>query len=152
MLIKASLKGLNMWLTFAILAAVLWGLNYTIAERLLQSISPVTLLAFEMVVGSIIFIIAAYFTNLKSDTTTLITHRATLVLTIIEIITVVMANLFIVYSIRYKNATVAGMVELTYPLFTILFTWLLFRENHVNFPVALGSLFIILGVVLISFA
>lgn len=44
-----------MWLVFAITAALLWGLNYSLAEKVLQSISPVTLLALEMLVGAIVF-------------------------------------------------------------------------------------------------
>lgn len=61
-----------------------------------------------------------------------------------------MANLFIVYSIQVKDATAAGIVELIYPLFTILFTWLLFRENHITAPVILGGGLIFAGVLLIS--
>lgn len=42
-----------MWLTYAIIAAILWGFNYALAEKILQSISPVSLLALEMLFGAI---------------------------------------------------------------------------------------------------
>jgi drug/metabolite transporter (DMT)-like permease len=141
-----------MWLAYALLAAVLWGLNYSLAEKVLQGIAPITLLAFEMLFGAIIFFIISYFTTLKSDWSALLARPDLRWLTICEIIAVLIASYFIVLSIHTKNATVAGIVELIYPLFTILFTWLIFREAHLNIPVILGGLFILCGVLIISMA
>lgn len=141
-----------MWLAYALLAAILWGLNYTLAEKILQSISPITLLAFEMLAGAIVFFIMSLGMNFKTDWGTLTTQPSLLWMTIVEVITVLSGSFFIVASIQAKNATVAGIIELIYPLFTILFTWVLFRENHVNIPVLLGGGFILLGVVIISYA
>jgi|SRR5579885_891276 drug/metabolite transporter (DMT)-like permease len=141
-----------MWLVYAILAAVLWGLNYAIAERILHNISTVTLLALEMLIGGLLFLIISYFTHLKTDLYLLSTQLKIFWLTLIEIIIVLAANFFIVSSIRGKDATVAGIVELIYPLFTILFTWILFRENHVNTQVIIGGGLILLGVFVISYA
>jgi len=141
-----------MWLTYAILAAIFWGLNYALAERILHSISPVTLLAMEMLVGGVFFFVISYFTTLKTDVVILTTQLNVLWITLVEIIIVLAASFFIVSSILGKNATVAGIVELIYPLFTILFTWLFFHENHVNLPVIIGGGFILVGVFLISFA
>jgi drug/metabolite transporter (DMT)-like permease len=141
-----------MWLVCALLAAVLWGLNYTLTEKILRYIAPTTLLAFEMLIGAICFLIISYFTNLKQDVTTLMSQSAILKITILEIIVVILANFLIVYSIHAKNATVAGIIEIIYPLFTILFTWLIFQESHLNIPVLLGGGLILLGVFIISFA
>jgi drug/metabolite transporter (DMT)-like permease len=142
----------NAWIIYAVLAAILWGLNYSLAEKLLQSISPITLLALEMLTGSIIFLVISYFMQLKSDLTILFTQPKLLWLTMTEIMVVLIASYFIVVSIHSKNATVAGIIELIYPLFTILFTWLLFNESHVNLPTLLGAMFILVGVIIISFA
>ncbi|VVC77122.1 hypothetical protein AQUSIP_24490 [Aquicella siphonis] len=141
-----------MWFAYALLAAVLWGLNYSLAEKILQSISPITLLALEMLAGAILFFIISYCMNLRADWVTLTTRPSVLWMTILEIIVVLTASFFIVASIQGKNATVAGIIELIYPLFTILFTWVLFRENHVNLPVMIGGGFILLGVLIISYA
>lgn len=139
-----------MWLVFAITAALLWGLNYSLAERVLQSISPVTLLALEMLVGALVFLLMSYFTTFKKDITLLMTDSNLLWLTILEVIIVLAASFFIVYSIQFKNATLAGIVELIYPLFIILFTWLLFGENHIDASVIIGGTLIFIGVVFIS--
>ncbi|KTC76755.1 DMT family transporter [Legionella brunensis] len=139
-----------MWLIFAIAAALLWGLNYSLAEKILHSISPVTLLALEMLIGAIIFSLVSYFTTFKKDLALLSTEPTLLWLTILEVAIVILASFFIVYSIQFKNATLAGIVELIYPLFIILFTWLLFRENHVDTSVIIGGLLIFVGVLIIS--
>ncbi|MBX3709697.1 MAG: DMT family transporter [Gammaproteobacteria bacterium] len=141
-----------MWLTFAILAAILWGLNYALAEKILQNISPVTLLALEMLVGAICFISISFFTDLKADLITLATQPKIRWLTIAEVLVVLIASYFIVISIHRKDATVAGIVELIYPLFIIFFTWLFFHENHLNIPVLIGGTLILIGVFVISFA
>lgn len=146
------LTGKTMWLLYASLAAILWGLNYSLAERILHNVSAFTLLAFEMLLGGIIFFLLSYFSNFKSDMSLLMTQANVRWLTVIEIITVIIANYLIILSIQSKNATVAGIVELIYPLFTILFTWFLFHENHLNLPVIIGGGLILLGVLIISFA
>lgn len=141
-----------MWLVCAIIAAILWGLNYAIAEKLLHSISPFTLLALEMTVGAIIFFIISYFVDFKTDLHAIMSQPKLMILAIVEILVVLIANLLIVYSIQLKNGTIAGIIELIYPLFTILFTWLLFQTNHVNFQVMIGGGLIAIGVIIISFA
>ncbi|MCD8497767.1 MAG: EamA family transporter [Alphaproteobacteria bacterium] len=43
------------------------------------------------------------------------------------------------------------MIEITYPVFTILFAWLLYRDVQVNLHTALGGLLIFAGVGIIYF-
>ncbi|MCE0721773.1 MULTISPECIES: DMT family transporter [Legionella] len=141
-----------MWFTFAIFAAILWGFNYALAEKILSSISPITLLALEMTIGAILFTGISFFTTMKKDVEVLSTDSGLLLLTIAEIAIVLIASYFIAASITLKNATIAGIVELTYPLFTIIFTWFLFNQAHVNFSVIIGGLLIFIGVLVISLA
>jgi len=141
-----------MWIVYAVLAAVLWGLNYSVAERVLKDISPVTLLALEMLGGGILFLGLSFILNLKSDYINIFRSGSTFTWVTLEVITVIIANFFIVYSIQAKNATVAGLVELMYPIFTIMFSWFLFKYYHVNLPVLVGGSLIMIGVTIISFA
>ncbi|MBV9575345.1 MAG: DMT family transporter [Gammaproteobacteria bacterium] len=141
-----------MWILYALLAAILWGLNYSLAEKILHSISPITLLSIEMFFGAILFFIISYFTHFKTDFHTLLTQTNILILTLVEVAVILLASYFIVKSINSKDATVAGIIEIIYPLFTVLFTWLLFGENHINLPVIIGGSLILVGVAIISFA
>lgn len=139
-----------MWIVFAVLAAILWGLNYSLAEKILYRISPITLLTIELWIGASLFTVISYFTTLKKDLAILVTEPYIRWLTISEALVVLIASFFIVVSIQLKNATVAGIIELTYPLFTIFFTWVLFNECHVNFSVIIGGFLIFIGVLVIS--
>ncbi|MBX9705949.1 MAG: DMT family transporter [Gammaproteobacteria bacterium] len=141
-----------MWFIFAVLAAILWGLNYALAEKVLYRLSPVGLLTIELWIGALLFTLISYFTTLKRDLVILMTEPVTLWLTLSEAIVVVIASFFIVASIQLKNATVAGLIELAYPLFTIFFSWLLFNEFHLNSWMILGGLLIFIGVLIISLA
>ena len=147
-----TFQGVNMWFTFAIIAAILWGFNYALAEKILKSISPTTLLALEMIIGAVLFTCISFFTTMKKDIEILTADSSLLLLTIAEIAIVLIASYFITTSINLKNATIAGIVELTYPIFTIIFTWFLFNQNHVNLSVILGGLLIFAGVLIISLA
>ncbi|KTD68006.1 MULTISPECIES: DMT family transporter [Legionella] len=141
-----------MWFTFAIFAAILWGFNYALAEKILNSISPVTLLALEMTIGAVLFTCISFFTTMKRDVELLTTDSGLLLLTIAEIVIVLVASYFIAASINLKNATIAGIVELTYPIFTIIFTWFLFNQVHVNLSVIIGGLLIFIGILVIGLA
>lgn len=139
-----------MWVVYAIFAAILWGINYTLAEKILRSISTFTLLALEMLLGAVVFAALSYFTTMKRDIMVLQTEPKILWLTLAEIAVVLLASYFIATSIQAKNATVAGIIELIYPLFTILFTWLFFGENHIDTSVIIGGILIFMGVLMIS--
>ncbi|MGV3739835.1 MAG: DMT family transporter [Gammaproteobacteria bacterium] len=141
-----------MWFIYAITAAIFWGINYSLAEKIGERISLISLLAMEMALGTILVGIYAYFTTLKTDLTALWTDPALMKLTVIEITIVMLANVAIVLSIQSKNATTAGLIELSYPLFTMLFTWLLFHQHHLNLATIVGSVLIGLGVVCVSLA
>ncbi|KTC79793.1 DMT family transporter [Legionella cherrii] len=141
-----------MWFTFAIFAAILWGFNYALAEKILNSISPTTLLALEMTIGAVLFTCISFFTTMKKDVELLTTDSGLLLLTVAEIAIVLVASYFIATSISLKNATIAGIVELTYPIFTVIFTWFLFNQVHVNLSVIIGGLLIFIGILVISLA
>ena len=139
-----------MWFIFAIFAAILWGVNYALAEKILNNISPITLLTLEMISGALLFSGLSFFTTMKRDIKIITTDPSLLLLTLAEIAVVLLASYFIVASIHLKNATVAGIIELTYPLFTIIFTWILFNKTHVNSSVIIGGLLIFIGVIIIN--
>lgn len=139
-----------MWIAFALMAAILWGLNYTLAERVLQNISVFTLLALEMLIGTVVFSILAWCTSLKQDLRALVSQDGLMWVTLAEIVIVTLASYLIVISIRSKNATAAAIIELIYPLFTVFFTWLLFRENHANSSVLIGGALVFAGVFMLG--
>lgn len=76
-----------MWLIYAVLAAIIWGLSYTLDERVFRNhISPLTLLAGSMLIGGSIFLVLAYFFRLKADIIILSQNRKLLWLMLSAII------------------------------------------------------------------
>lgn len=139
-----------MWLVYAISASMVWGLSYVIAERIFQhKASPLTIVGIEMFVGSLILLCVSWFNKLTTDLKDIAADSSLWFLLICGTITSVGGNLLIAASIKEKNAVLAGLVEISYPLFVALFAYLLFGVNHINTSVVIGGLLIMLGVVLI---
>lgn len=141
-----------LWLVFAITAAVIWGLTYTLDGKLLSNHFPVLLLlAGQSILGALVFSGLFYFYHPKSlPFFDYFKNNQNLWLFITTIIVTNTASFFIVLSMQAKNSTIAALIELTYPLFTILFTWLLFRELYLNKFTIFGAGLIILGAIIIA--
>ena len=54
-------------------------------------------------------------------------------------------------SIAGKNATLASLIEITYPVFVAFFAYLIFRQIHLNTSVVVGGLMVIAGAGLIIY-
>jgi drug/metabolite transporter (DMT)-like permease len=133
-----------MWIVYALLASVFWGLNYVLAERLFKAkVTPVTLVGVEMLFGSIVLLAVSYFSKLTHDAHVM---KDNLWLSLACISTMIVGNLMIATSIHEKNATLAGLIEISYPVFIILFTLLLFGTNHMTPSVWVGGSLIFAGV------
>lgn len=137
-----------MWLTCALMASVLWGLNYVVSERLLKYLSPMTLLGIEMAIGAVIFLTCARG-RIREEVTAL--YRAGQMGWMVPaLVSVIVGNWLIATSIEGKDATLAALIEVSYPLWTVLFAWLLFGAWQAGWSVACGGLLIAAGVVVIS--
>lgn len=61
----------------------------------------------------------------------------------------VMANLISYYAISSKNATMASLIEISYPVFTAFFAFAIFKEIQFNITSLIGAFFIFAGVILV---
>ena len=59
------------------------------------------------------------------------------------------AYLFNALAIRDKNATVASLLEISYPVFIILFTALFLRKLHLNTTGLVGAVLVLAGCALV---
>ena len=139
-----------MWIVFALFASLFWGLNYVLAERIFSyKISPLTLVGIEMFIGGAAFLAISAFHRLGSELTAISADRTLVLLLIAALISTVTGNLLIATSIQSKNATLAGLIEISYPLFIAAFSYLLFGINYISIGVACGGALIFGGVVVI---
>jgi drug/metabolite transporter (DMT)-like permease len=126
---------------------MIWGLDYALAGRVFQhKIAPATLLAMQMLIGGTIFACISAATTLKEDIQAIVSSAATLGLTASALVVFASANLMICLSIQAKNATLAGLIEISYPIFIAIFSYLLFKEQHLSLSVILGGTLILSGI------
>jgi len=48
-------------------------------------------------------------------------------------------------AITGKNATLASLIEMTYPVFVVLFAYIFYRQMHVTASVFVGGVMILIG-------
>jgi drug/metabolite transporter (DMT)-like permease len=139
-----------MWLIYATLASAFWGLSYTLNEQMYKYASIYTTIAINTFFIALMFGVAAWYKGLlASDLSSITASSRTIILFASGTAIFALAELFIALSIFSKNATLAGLIEITYPLFIALFAYLLFRENELNMGTALGGILIFTGVAIV---
>jgi len=140
------------WIVYAIAAAVLWGLSYTMTEQVMKKLTPMTVMFFCSLGGVIFSLIAGHLRgSFKKDWSVIKASMTEVKLLAACVFIVMIANVFILLSIKAKNATMAGMIEITYPLFTALFAWALFKESQMTTSTFIGFALIVAGVACIYF-
>lgn len=141
-----------MWIAYAVAASVFWGVSYTVSEQLMKKISVMGVLL-TSAAGSFVFALAVGLATgvFKADIEALKKGDSTGKLMLGAVAVYVIANTFILLATRAKNATMAAMIEITYPLFTALFAYILFKETQVNAGTLAGAALVLSGVACIYY-
>ncbi len=141
-----------MWFLYALLASVFWGMNYSLYEHVMRKLSLGAVFG-GMAAFNLILATGFYLADnkLRQDGVLLRTDPSTLKLFSAMLVVGSLASVLIVMSIRGRNATMAAMIEIAYPLFTALFAWLFFRETQANMGTLVGAMLILSGVSCIYF-
>ena len=139
-----------MWILLATSASMFWGMSYVFSEQIYKHISVLTSLAIEMFFISLaIGAIAVYKGVFKTDLIAIGSSSRLFWLLIASMVTFFLGELGIGYAIAGKDATLAGLIEISYPLFIALFAYLFYQERALNVGTALGGLFVFAGVCVI---
>ena len=136
------------WYVMAIGAALVWGVHYPLVDHALKKISLISVL----LLTAIPVLLTAMFLHrtIAADYAvwrTMETMDKGMVLALA--LTSLTGSVLLFLSISGKNATLASLIEISYPVFVALFAWLLFREVHVNASVIVGGMLVFAGVCLI---
>ena len=143
----------QVWFFYALVGYVLWGIGYVLSEKVLRmGLPPAFILFFDsLIVLPIFFILAASFGEIKNGFNLLWTTKDALTIAVLSGITIIGGNFLIILSVSKKNATLASLVEISYPLFTFVFAYLILKEVQLNWGAALGGLLIFSGIAVIYF-
>lgn len=135
---------------YAIAAAVTWGLVYTIDQKILLKVSPLS----YFFIGSVICVIMTLpvlFFDPQSIKVLFNSGKTNLLLIILSTFLSTLAAIFIYYGIKILGAPTASIFEIAYPFFVISFSYLFYKSGF-NVYFLLGALMIFLGsIVIIKF-
>lgn len=138
------------WFWLALSAAVLWGLGYTINQNTLKVFSPLELLFFESLIITIILGIYLLVSGKLPTLLIKLQDWRNLGLIALSSFIYMAASILIFTSINSSNATIAAIIESCYPIFTVIFAFLIFGEIQLNLISALGFMLIIVGIILVK--
>lgn len=136
------------WYVPAIGAALVWGVHYPLVDHALKKIS---LLSVLLLTAIPIMLVAPFFhRTLAADVSAWQALDGGAQIRILCLsLTSLLASVLLFLSIAGKNATLASLIEISYPVFVGLFAFLLFHEIHVNGSVIFGGLLVFAGVAII---
>jgi len=130
---------------FPIIAAALYGLGFVLIERAMQSINVATYMFIGGVMG---FVIAAALWVFKNEpiSFSFMNEKWTTIAIIVGATAAPgLGWLLTTYAIKNVSATYAAFGEVSYPLFAIVFGFLLFGIRYFNWNVLIGGSLIMIG-------
>ena len=128
---------------FALVAAAIWGIVYTLDQKILSFTTPLTWLALQSVLGALILspIIAIRFNEISK---VMHSGKMNLLMLVGTFLLVILGTYFIFLAINRLGAARANIFEITYPFFVVLFSFLILHEKFsISFWV--GALLVFLG-------
>lgn len=138
------------WYVTALGAALVWGLHYPLVDFALKRISIYSVLL--LTVLPVLLLMPVFLRDVSRDMDTLRGLPAAEQGMIAAIgITSLLGAVLLYLSIAGKNATLASLIEITYPVFVAFFAFVLFRQIHLNTSVIVGGLMVIAGAALIIY-
>ncbi len=138
------------WYVTALGAALIWGIHYPLVDFALKRVSVFSVLLLTVV--PIVLLIPIFLRDVAQDLNSVRTLSGLEQGLIAAIaLTSLLGAVLLYVSIAGKNATLASLIEITYPVFVVFFSFVLFRHLHLNASVIIGGLMVIAGAGLIIY-
>jgi drug/metabolite transporter (DMT)-like permease len=142
-----------MWIILSLAASILWGLTYVVDEQIYKQISVFSSLSIASFFTFLVTLVLSFILgDVRADVGILESSKKTLLLVGFGTITFITAELLIGLSIHSRNAALAGLIEVSYPIFIVLFTAIFVGDMEINLMTLLGGLLILFGVFLVSYS
>jgi drug/metabolite transporter (DMT)-like permease len=136
------------WYVTAIAAALIWGIHYPLLDFALKRISIYGVLLLSVI--PVLLMMPIFLRGLAGDVDNfklLPLQEQCSILAIAVTSTAGAVLLFL--SIDSKNATLTSLIEISYPIFVVVFAYLLFKQVHLNLSMMIGGLLILAGAAII---
>lgn len=138
------------WYVAALAAAITWGIYYPLVDMALKRISLFSVILLSMI--PVFLALPLFMRTVGQDIDTVKSLPASEQWMILSLGLIGLFGEVMVYlAISGKNATLASLIEMTYPLFVVVFAYVFFRQMHVTTSVFIGGLMVIIGAGLIIY-
>jgi drug/metabolite transporter (DMT)-like permease len=138
------------WYVAALGAAIVWGIHYPLIDFAMKRLSVYSVLLISVI--PIVLLMPVFLRGVARDVQI---YRALPLseqwLIAVVAVTSTLGALFLYTAVSGRNATLASLIEITYPVFVVFFAWLFFRQLHVNLSVIAGGILILVGAGLIIY-
>jgi drug/metabolite transporter (DMT)-like permease len=142
---------LTMWIFYALFASLCWGISYASCGPLLQrGVNPVIFLmgySFFGFIGSVILLLVSGKYHQAGGLAGL--SRSDLGWFIFSVAGSALGAYLTYAAMGAKNPTLVALIEISYPIFVVLFAWLFFREMQLNAVTLCGGILVLAGVAVI---
>lgn len=140
-----------MWIIYALSAAVLWGVSYAASGRVIErGMAPMSFFFCYALFGALAAgLVLAFSGRLGGIPGEVRGLGGDLGWFAVALFTSAAGALLIYMAIGEKNATLASLIEISYPLFVAIFAWVFFRDAQINLATALGGAMILGGVAVV---
>ena len=139
-----------MWFWYAIIASLLWGVGYVANQYLLRSFSSSEILFLESILIIILLLPLLHFTNGISTTFAKLANIKLFLILLGSGLIYISAASLILKSISASNASIAAIIEASYPIFTMLFAYLILGEVQFTLTSLIGCALVLAGLVVIN--
>lgn len=141
-----------MWLFYAIAASICWGMSYAACGPILKKgLSPVVFF-FGYALFALIGALAALLSSGKLAKALRLEglDHSDVGWFIFSISGSALGAYLTYAAMSAKNPTLASLIEISYPIFVVVFAWIFFREMQLNTLTLCGGLLVIAGVSVIA--
>jgi len=140
-----------MWIIYAIAASICWGMSYAACGPILKKgLSPLVFFfgyALFGLVGALVALITSgkFIEAIRLEGV----DRSDLGWFILSIGGSALGAYLTYAAMAAKNPTLAALIEISYPIFVVIFAWIFFREMQLNTLTLFGGLLAIAGIAVI---
>jgi len=140
-----------MWIVYALSAAVIWGISYAASGRVIErGMTPLGFFfcyaLFGAAAAALMLTVTGKMHAVPGEVRSL---GSDWVWFAVAVVTSAAGALLIYMAIGERNATLASLIEISYPFFVAVFAWVFFRETQFNAATILGGALILAGVAVV---
>lgn len=137
-----------MWLIYAIAASLCWGMSYAACGPILRKGFSPLVLFFGYTALGLLGAVAALLASGKFAAAMRLEglERSDLGWFFFSVLGSALGAYLTYAAMSAKNPTLASLIEISYPIFVVVFAWLFFREMQLNAMTLFGGLLVLAGV------